>query len=262
MILPGAASVKREVSVRLVRRQKAQHAARERRIEPQELQRGDDRVAAEGGREPGNAGIGVGAGRRTRWSAGPDPRATGPSHSLNTRPERLQPRAATAHRAGRQSRVRRRGRGSAGARVARRRDPGRPRRRCRCAASAAASARSRRSPGRDGSGRWPKVERRGAHDAVQALVAEHDRSPRRPPPRGRVRARRACRPRTSNMSRKSAANSSRSGSLTRALAEIAQPQPLVEPILPDQPGALDMDHPLPGRLAADRRQRRDWSDWR
>ena len=41
----------------------------------------------------------------------------------------------------------------------------------------------------------------------------------------------------------------------RGLAVIAQPQALVEAVLPDQPGALDMNHALAGRLPADRRQR-------
>ena len=49
---------------RLMGGQILQDAAGQRRVEPQHLQRGDDRVAAEGGREPGDAGIGVGAGRQ------------------------------------------------------------------------------------------------------------------------------------------------------------------------------------------------------
>ena len=44
----------------------AQHAAGDLRVEPERLQRGDQRVAAEDGGEPGDAGIGIGAvlGRR------------------------------------------------------------------------------------------------------------------------------------------------------------------------------------------------------
>ncbi len=37
----------------------AQHAAGDARVEPQGFERGDQRVAAEGGREPGDAGVGV-----------------------------------------------------------------------------------------------------------------------------------------------------------------------------------------------------------
>ena len=40
----------------------AQHAAGDARVEPQGFERGDQRVAAEGGREPGDAGVGVRAG--------------------------------------------------------------------------------------------------------------------------------------------------------------------------------------------------------
>ncbi len=49
---------------RLVGGKMQQDAARQRRIEPQRFQRRDQRVAAEGGAEPGDAGIGVGPFRR------------------------------------------------------------------------------------------------------------------------------------------------------------------------------------------------------
>ena len=48
----------------LVRGEEAQHPARERGLDPQHLDRGEDAVAAEGGREPGHAGVGIGAVRR------------------------------------------------------------------------------------------------------------------------------------------------------------------------------------------------------
>ena len=48
----------------LVRSQDAQNAARERGVEPERLQRRDDRIATEGRGKPRYAGIGVGSGRQ------------------------------------------------------------------------------------------------------------------------------------------------------------------------------------------------------
>ncbi len=51
---------------RLGRGQVAEHAAGQGGVDPQHLPGGDDGVAAELGREPGDAGIGIGAGRQVR----------------------------------------------------------------------------------------------------------------------------------------------------------------------------------------------------
>jgi hypothetical protein len=45
--------------VRLFRGEVRQHATREGRVKPQTLECGDDAITAEGGTEPGNAGIRV-----------------------------------------------------------------------------------------------------------------------------------------------------------------------------------------------------------
>ncbi len=57
--LPRLRIARRVIFVRLRRRQKAQHASRERRIHPECLQGGDQSVASEGRREPWHAGIGI-----------------------------------------------------------------------------------------------------------------------------------------------------------------------------------------------------------
>ena len=62
MILPGRRIEELRGLRRLVSGQELQDATGQRGIEPQHLQRDDDGVAAEGGREPRDAGIGVGAG--------------------------------------------------------------------------------------------------------------------------------------------------------------------------------------------------------
>ena len=95
---------------------------------------------------------------------------------------------------------------------------------------------------------------RGEHKAVQPLVAEHgrvvvDHSRQDAPARG---ARQAA---DLEHVAKIGGELQAQGQLRLRLAEIAQPQPLVEAILPDQPASFDMDHPLPGRLAANRGQR-------
>ena len=64
MILPGCESRNAESSVRLRRGEKAQHARGELRIEPERLQRRDDRVAPELRCEPRDAGVGIRAGRQ------------------------------------------------------------------------------------------------------------------------------------------------------------------------------------------------------
>ncbi len=62
--LAGRGVAERRVLARLIFGQKAQHAARKPRLQPQRLQRGDDRVAAERCRKPRDAGVRIGAGRR------------------------------------------------------------------------------------------------------------------------------------------------------------------------------------------------------
>ena len=64
MILPGCESLNGEVSVAWCCARKDSTPRASAGIEPQHLQRGDDAVAAERRREPGDAGIGVGAGRQ------------------------------------------------------------------------------------------------------------------------------------------------------------------------------------------------------
>ena len=54
----------RVLAVRLVRREKAQHAPRGVGVEPEHLHRGEDAVAAEHGREPRHAGVRIRAERR------------------------------------------------------------------------------------------------------------------------------------------------------------------------------------------------------
>ncbi len=60
----GLSVRRRIVDLGLVEREPPQHAARNRRVEPQHLQRGDQPVAAERGRIPGNPGIWITSLRR------------------------------------------------------------------------------------------------------------------------------------------------------------------------------------------------------
>ena len=64
--LAGLGIARRVGLLRLRRGEKSQHAARDVRRDPQAFERRDDAVAAEGGVEPGHAGVGVEAVRRVR----------------------------------------------------------------------------------------------------------------------------------------------------------------------------------------------------
>ena len=80
--------------------EEGEHAARERRVDPQGLARGDDAVAAEGGGVPGHAGVGVGPGAAAsvvsmREVGAPSGRASGSPAGSTSRSRRMR----TARRA-------------------------------------------------------------------------------------------------------------------------------------------------------------------
>jgi hypothetical protein len=235
---------------RLMLGQIPQDPARQRRIEPEQLQRGDDRVAAEGGREPRDAGVGVRARRqlgREQGEIGAGPAEPLVEHAAGA-PDRA---AAAAHRPRRMARP-----GGRRAEAAPRgpfsglepdleEEVGPATGREGQVELGGAARKARRCEG--------EGERGGERQAVESLVAQDDGGlghggGQQPPPRHASKA--------ANLEHVAEIGGEiqpqRDARLD--LGVVPEPQALVEAALPDQAGPLDMDHALPRRRPADRRQ--------
>ncbi|EDO90813.1 hypothetical protein BURPSPAST_W0819 [Burkholderia pseudomallei Pasteur 52237] len=256
---------KRRCLARLMLGEKAQHAARERRLQPQHLQRRDHRVAAERRREPRNARVRVRAGfERRREQAQVRERAVEPRVEKRIARVHARDRAAPlAHRAV-----------HVGQRLAQRAAPGRDARppRERVAARVrGAHARLDRQIQRharlrgdrqrvvgaiDGErvGLRLEADPHAALDRVEPVVAQPDRA--------RLDARRRDRatplaPRAAHFEHvlEVRAERHRQRHLGVARAVVRQRERLVKHIVGKHAHPLDVDHALGRLAAAERRQR-------
>ena len=254
MILPGWLSWNAEALGGLAGGQIGQHAAGQARVEPQHLPGGEDAVAAERGREPGDAGERIGAGRQVG-----DQEAEVGARLLEPGGVANRPSSAAARRAAR----------ACGWCGARRPAPGGSARCDGCSPSPgpASTKRSIRSPGASvnmNSARLSSIRQGGSEKASVAGAQRHRPGPRRRTARGGPSscggseraalgrgARRA--PRTCRGSRRRILEHQRQHHLVEA--EVGAADALVEPLVRQRPPPLDVDRAARRAAAVHRRQR-------